>query len=235
MDFTDMMIHELRAPTTAIRGAAALLLSNALGPEEKEKMPRLILDSANDMLATVSDFLDMSRIDEGKFKLNTAKSDLVKIISDHVDVFCYAAREKNININFDKNTKITQFFFDPIRIGQVINNLLSNSIKFTDQGGKIDIKVEEKDGNVVIEVDDTGIGIPETKKPMLFKKFGQINQRLGQGASSGLGLYISKEIVEAHNGKIWLESEESKGTKAYFSLPIVTEEKPAVPVASLSN
>lgn len=240
LDFTDMMVHELRAPATAIRGAAALLTSGMLPEADREKMPRLILDSANDMLTTVSDFLDVAKIDEGKFKLNNEKRDLAKIISEHVDVFSYAAKEKSLTINFDKNISIKESYLDPVRIGQVINNLLSNSIKFTDNGGKIDITIEEKDGQISVVVLDNGIGVPEVKKPLLFTKFGQINQRLGAGASSGLGLFISRQIVEAHGGKIWLESPvaDGHGTRVSFTLPIVTEQKsePApTPVAHLSN
>lgn len=233
-DFTDMMVHELRAPLTAIRGAAALIISNSLPPADRDKMPRIILDSSNDMLSTVSDFLDVAKIDEGKFKLTKMKSDLARTIGEHVDVFAYAAREKNITINFDKNTSPPEFLFDPIRVGQVINNLLSNSIKFTNEGGKIDVKVEPKDGKIEVMVTDNGIGIPENKKAVLFTKFGQIE---GDGerihrvnpstGSSGLGLFISREIVEAHGGKIWLESTENVGTVVHFTLPLITEEKAA--------
>jgi signal transduction histidine kinase len=238
-DFTDMMVHELRAPTTAIKGAASLLVSNMLGEPERAKMPRIILDSANDMLLTISDFLDVAKLDEGKFKLNLEKRDIAKVLAEHVEVFSYAAREKNISINLDKNATLPEFFFDAVRIGQVINNLLSNSIKFTDNGGKIDIKIDQKDGQIFVMVLDNGIGVPEEKKPLLFTKFGQINQRLGQGASSGLGLFISREIVEAHGGKIWLESPiaEGQGTRVSFTLPIVLEEKEAVtqPAVHLAN
>ena len=241
-NYTDMMVHELRAPLTALRGAAALLLSNTLPPQEKEKMPRIILDSSNDMLSTISDFLDIAKIDEGKFKVSKAKSDLISIISEHVEVFSYPAREKNIKITFDKDTVVPQFFFDPLRVGQVVNNLLSNSIKFTDPGGAIDIKVEVlkqnpldgvkggsfsalQGGQILVTVTDNGIGIPEGKKPLLFTKFGQIDQGSNRGASSGLGLFISREIIDAHGGKIWLESQEGHGTRAYFTLPVILGEE----------
>ncbi|HVZ11999.1 MAG TPA: GAF domain-containing sensor histidine kinase [Patescibacteria group bacterium] len=237
-DFTDMMMHELRAPLTAIRGAASLMLSPALAQEEKDKMPRIILDSSNDMLSTVSDFLDAAKLDEGKFKLNKMLCDIVKVINEHVEVFSYAAREKKITLEFDKNVTVPQFLFDQIRVGQVINNLISNSLKFTNEGGFVKLKVEVKDKEVEVTCTDNGIGIPESKKAILFTKFGQVEgnfekvQPVNRSAgSSGLGLFISKQIVDSHGGKIWLDSKENGGTVAHFTLPILTEDltKPATP------
>lgn len=239
-DFTDMMVHELRAPLTAIRGTASLLVSGTLSPQDAQKMPRIISDSANDMLSTVADFLDFAKIDEGKFKLSKLPSDISKVISEHLEVFTYAAREKNITISYHSNVSIPKFLFDPIRIGQVINNFISNSIKFTDEGGAINVKIDQKGAEICVSVADNGQGIPENKKPLLFTKFGQINESIGPGKSSGLGLYISHEIIVAHGGKIWIESKEGEGTTAYFSLPFLTddtasESDKASSAANLSN
>lgn len=244
-DYTDMMVHELRAPLTAIRGGAALILSNTLPPPEREKMPRIILESANDMLSTIADFLDIAKIDAGRFSLAKKKAGLIKVIEEHLEVFSYPAKEKNITLNFDRNVMIPEFLFDPVRIGQVVNNLISNSIKFTNEGGRIDIKIEPTTSEIQVVVTDNGIGIADSKKPILFTKFGQINHTDGHGPSSGLGLYISKEIVAAHGGKIWLESEEGKGTAVHFTLPIVMEDtvehpaeqeiQPQTPRATIAN
>ncbi len=234
-DFTDVMMHELRAPLTAIRGAAALMTSGKLPTEEAEKMPKVILESSNDMLATVADFLDAAKMDEGKFKLNLMKGSLSKIIADHLEVFGYAAREKEVTVNFDKNADATEFYFDQIRVGQVINNLISNSIKFSKPGGKIDVSIHPHDHEIEVMVADNGIGIPDAKKAILFTKFGQIDGNLEKlhsanpnSGSSGLGLFISRQIVSAHNGKIWLESTEDVGTVAHFTLPLILDEKTAL-------
>lgn len=230
--FTDMMMHELRAPLTAIRGAADLMANGKLPPDEAAKMPHVILESSTDMLATVADFLDAAKMDEGKFKLNLTKSSLTKIIEDHLEVFRFAAEEKKIVITFNKQDEVPDFYFDQIRIGQVINNLVSNSIKFCNQDGKIDIAVRREDGNVEVLVSDNGVGIPDSKKAILFTKFGQIDNNLEKlhqanpsSGSSGLGLFISRQIIDAHHGKIWLESSENHGTVAHFTIPMIMDEK----------
>lgn len=231
-DFTNMVVHELRAPLTAIKGASSLLLSSSLSADEEEKMMHIISDSARDMLGTISELLDVARVEEGKFAIRKVKSDLSVIAREHVEVFFYAAREKGTTINLEVAESLPQFFFDPGRIGQVINNLLSNSLKFTRQSGKIDIKIKAKEGQIQVKVADNGIGIPEAKLPLLFTKFGQIRQGFSREGSSGLGLFISRAIIESHGGKIWIESpvrnlngKEEQGTAVYFMLPLITEEE----------
>ncbi len=231
-----VIVHELRAPLTAIKGAASLLLSANLSEADKQKMLHAISDSAREMLVRISELLDSAKLEEGKFTIKKVKSDLSVILREHVDVFSYVALERGIDLNFNPTSVITQFYFDPGRIGQVINNLISNSLKFTNEGGRIDIKTalravpsgQEQDREIEVEVSDNGTGIPEDKKALLFTKFGQIDhdgKRAGKvvdpGESSGLGLFICRQIIEAHGGKIWIESEEGKGTKVFFTLPLI--------------
>lgn len=218
-DFTNMLVHELRAPVSAIKGASNLLMSQALEKREEDKMLNVISESATDMLATISELLDVARIEEGKFLIHKTRANIEKIISEHVDVFSYAAREKGIVINFTP-LGLEEFFFDPVRTGQIINNLVSNSIKFGRESGRLDIKIAQKPGEIEVLVADNGIGIPESRMPFLFTKFGQIYPDKSR-ESSGLGLYITKEIVEAHGGKIRIESKEGLGTQAYFTLPFI--------------
>jgi len=221
-----VIVHELRAPITAIKGAASLLLSKSIGEAERDKMLHVIFDSSREMLARISEILDSAKVEEGKFAIKKVKSDLSVIIKEHIDVFSYAAKEKGIALIFEP-TDIPQFYFDPGRIGQVINNLISNSLKFTKQGGKIEVRIQAKAAEIQVEISDNGIGIPEDKKPLLFTKFGQISNSSEAEESSGLGLFISKQIIEAHGGEIWIESkEEGVGTKVFFTLPFIQEEEP---------
>ena len=250
-DFTNMIVHELRAPTSAIRGAASLLLSENLSKTDREKMMHVISDSTANMLSTINELLDVAEMEEGKLSIKREKADLSKVILDHIDVFSYAARQKNVTIGFAREGEIPEFSFDPGRVGQVINNLVSNALKFTKDGGqpdrqaKIEIKICRKDESLEVCVEDNGVGIPQDKKELLFTKFGQIGAfstgfvkheasgpeglRPG-GGSSGLGLYISKQIIEAHGGKIWIDSEQGQGTKVYFTLPLFEQIKKALPI-----
>ncbi len=224
-DFTSMIVHELRAPVTAIRGAASLIRSESLPKPEEEKMLSVISDAANNMLSTISELLDVASIEEGKLAIRKEKGDVVSMIKHHMEVFSYAAREKDITIDVEAQDGIPSFYFDPERLGQVINNLVSNAIKFTRNGGKIEVKIWREDQNLEVMVSDNGMGIPSDKKAFLFTKFGRIKQgSVAPELSSGLGLFITKQIVEAHGGKIWLESEQNVGTKIYFSIPLSVEE-----------
>lgn len=218
-----VIVHELRAPITAIKGAASLLLSKNIGEADRDKMLHVIFDSSREMLTRISEILDSAKVEEGKFTIKKVKSDLVVIIKEHIDVFSYAASEKGVSLIFEP-TPIPQFPFDPGRIGQVINNLISNSLKFTKQGGKIEVKIQAKDAEIEVEVGDNGVGIPEDKKPLLFTKFGQVSDVPNTEESSGLGLFISRQIIESHGGRIWIESKEGQGTKVFFTLPSAGEE-----------
>jgi signal transduction histidine kinase len=219
-----IIVHELRAPVTAIKGAASLLLSKRISEEDKDKMLHVIFDSAREMLSRISEILDSAKLAEGKFAIKKVKADLDVIMREHIDVFSYAAREKGITLVFEP-AQIPQFYFDPGRIGQVINNLISNSLKFTKQQGKIEVKISMKKQEIEVEVADNGIGIPEDKKAVLFTKFGQISDMARAEESSGLGLFISRQIVEAHGGRIWIESKEGTGTHVFFTLPFSTSEE----------
>ncbi len=219
-----MIVHELRAPITAIKGAASLLISKSINDQERDKMLHIIFDSSREMLSRISEILDSAKVEEGKFIIKKVKSDLSVIIKEHIDVFLYAAEEKGISLVFQP-TPIPQFFFDPGRIGEVVNNLISNSLKFTKQSGKIEVKIESKQAEIEVCVEDNGVGIPEDKKAFLFTKFGQISNGSNAEESSGLGLFICRQIIESHGGKIWIESKEGAGTKVLFTIPFVTQEE----------
>ncbi len=228
--FTNMVVHELQAPLTAIRGASSLLLSSTLSENEEEKMMHVISDSARDMLGAILELLDVAKVEEGKFVIRKVKADLASLVGEHLEVFSYAAQEKGIAVSFAVDRPLPEFYFDPGRIGQVINNLVSNSLKFTREGGKVEIKIQAKEAEILVSVIDNGIGIPENKKAILFTKFGQIGhveqaEPYASQASTGLGLFISREIIESHGGKIWIESEGGKGTKVFFTLPLILDEE----------
>jgi signal transduction histidine kinase len=232
-----MMIHELRAPLAAIKDAASFLIdNNDLKELDKMKMLTIIHQQSVSLLESVSSFLDASKLEAGKLTIVKSPTDIVKLIKDQVEVFLPEAKTKQITLETSLPDDLPNIPLDPIRITQVINNLLSNGIKYTQAGGKITITAAlehaTKDAlaQIVVSVKDTGIGIPKEKQDLVFKKFSQITSTssLAQSAklSSGLGLYIVKGIIESHGGHVSLYSEENNGTKVSFSLPI--EEAPHV-------
>lgn len=174
------------------------------------------------MLDQISQILDTAKVDDGKLILHKTPGDLGKVIADEISLFMPEAKRKKISLTA-KTEAISPFLFDQIRITEALNNLISNGLKYTNEGGKVDISLKKIDGMAQIKVADDGIGIAAEKQKMLFTKFSSINQNTsaaGQKLSSGLGLYITKGIIEAHGGTISVNSEEGKGTTMTFTLPI---------------
>lgn len=221
------IVHELRAPLVAVKDGASLMLSQNLNPEEQKNMLKLIHEQSKKLLDQVSTILDTAKVEDGKFVLRKSMGDLGQIVRDEVALFMAEAKRKNIALTLEVDSALPSFSFDQVRITEVISNLVSNSLKYTNEGGKINISAVRKDGSAVISVSDNGIGIPDEKQKLLFQKFANIND--GSDAdkaklSSGLGLYITKGIIDAHGGTINVKSEVGKGTTASFSLPIVIEQ-----------
>lgn len=222
-DFTHMMVHELRAPVAAMKGASELLLTNKnLSKDEQEQMLTIVHSQAIKLLEQVGFILDAAKVEAGKFVMNKTSDDLKKVIADQIQVFASQAETKHINMVSDIDSTIPLMEFDNVRIGQVLNNLLSNSLKFTPEGGTVYVTAAYKPEQKIVQtrVSDTGIGIPSDKQDKLFSKFFQIHENGESKSGSGLGLYITKGIIEAHGGAIQLESEAGQGTTITFSIPI---------------
>jgi len=230
-DFTHMVIHELRAPLTAIKDAAAVMDSgsNALGHDEQKQLLRLIHDQSKILLTQVSTILDAGKIERGKFTIQKTPGDLGKVAQGEVSFFLPEAQRKQITLVAEIGNDLPTISFDAVRITQVITNLISNSLKYTDPGGMIKVTVDTKerlngDPEVIcMSVSDNGIGIPEEKQQYLFTKYSEIgNDTSGKNTrqSTGLGLYIAKGIVEAHGGTISVQSAPHKGTTITICLPV---------------
>lgn len=231
-DFTHMMVHELRSPLTAIKDSAQLIISSrSLKKSEKNKLVSIIEDQAKIMLDSVSSILDAAKIRSGRFTVQKIPGDIKKTVKESVQMFLPQAKNKKIKIITEFTENLPVVSFDPIRIEQIMNNLLSNSLKFTPEKGKITVSIRfdpAKKNNhslIYINVSDTGIGIPKEKQGLLFSKFSQVNQKNHDdpqqpNPGTGLGLYITKGIIEAHGGSIYLNSEEGAGTTISFTLPV---------------
>ena len=163
----------------------------------------------------------MSKLESGKMSVKLVSISVEKVVSDALKSFQSWAGTKTISLVKNIENGLKEITADQDRIAQVFNNLIGNAMKFTPQGGAITIDAVKKDGMVKFSVKDTGAGIPKNELEKIFDKFYQTGQRAPTDISgTGLGLSIAKEIVELHGGKIWVESEEGKGTSFIFTLPV---------------
>lgn len=209
--------HELKTPLNSIYGGAQILIELYKDKtcNEAQEFIEMIYKGGKRLKILVENLLDISRIDSGKLKLNLKRSDIVQIIKECVEEAKYLINQRNLNINLDLPFNL-YLEVDMIRIGQVITNLLSNAVKNTPNNGLINIKLTDMDNSILISIEDSGVGLTSNEMEKLFKKFGKI-ERYGQMMDvdiegTGLGLYISKEIVDLHGGIIWVESEgQNKG------------------------
>lgn len=219
-EFTAMMIHDLRSPLNNIRGVSDGLLRDARTSQAKEISEAIttIRNQVTDMLTLVNDLLDVAKLESGKFTISKESTDLGSLVKEIVSRYGAQAMEKKLQINSDLQGDLKDISLDGFRIRQVLTNLLTNAIKFTDTGGII-IRVVKSDKEVTVSVIDTGIGIPKDDLGLLFTKFQQLRQSSARHEGTGLGLVIARGIVEAHGGKIWAESEVGAGTTFTFTLP----------------
>ncbi|HBN09011.1 MAG TPA: hypothetical protein DD435_10315 [Cyanobacteria bacterium UBA8530] len=220
-EFLSVISHELRTPLNAVIGFGSLLEDEAFGPLTPEQLDpvRKILRGADHMLLLIDDLLDFARMQAGKFGITVNDTDYPYLVDETVDSFQLTARQKKLKL--EKEVEIpVPVCLDRRRIQQVISNLLANAIKFTPEGGLIRIRAFIEDGRVVTEVSDNGIGISPEELPKLFHPFKQLDMGLTRRAGGvGLGLSISKAIVEAHGGSIEARSEVGKGSTFLFKIP----------------
>lgn len=223
---TNMMVHELRSPLTAIKSSAELIESSGekLSDEQRKNLVTLIAEQSRKLLDEVGSILDAAKFKNGKLTMNKTQNNFVKILNDRINLFSSQANAKHVTLETHIDSTIPQFTFDAVRMGQVVNNLLSNSLKFTPAGGTITLtaKVSDDKKSVILQVQDTGAGIPEEKQKDLFTKYAQSSTSISTGqkqVGTGLGLYVVKGIIDAHNGTITVESKVNQGTTITATIP----------------
>jgi len=222
-EFSSMITHELKTPLVPIQGYCEMLLNGVYGevaPKQRQKI-QIIHNNASRLLGLIQDVLDAHKLELGKMKLDMKEISARELVTQCINTFKPTMTEKNVALVDGVDSEL-RLKCDPRRLLQVLNNLTSNAVKFVpEQTGRIEISVRRDNGSLLFSVKDNGIGIPKEKQQYLFKKFYQVDTSLGRTAGgTGLGLAICRGIVEAHNGKIWVESEEGKGSTFYFSIPI---------------
>ncbi|MFZ5424818.1 MAG: ATP-binding protein [Patescibacteria group bacterium] len=219
-EFTAMIVHELRSPLTVVLGTADLLEKQyeRLSKEQIELLLGQVKTSVSSLLAIVNDLLDAAKIEAGKFEVfKDSEHNLNDLITEEASYYSNLASEKGLTIELHSDKKLKPFKFDEDKIKQVMNNLISNAIKFTEHGN-ITIATKVLHAHVQVTVADTGLGITDEEKEKLFNKFVQVSQSKHKG--TGLGLVVSKGIIEGHGGKIWVEDNFPSGAKFVFTLPL---------------
>ena len=222
-DFTAMIAHDLRSPLQTTIGAVSMMEDGLFGQinEEQKKWLRKIDDTSHKLIDLVSDFLDVSKIEAGEIALVKEEIDLKNIIDETLESYLPRSRSKGISLRNSTDRDLPNIHADPRRLEQVLSNLLSNAIKFTSENGIIEVAAYQEKDSVRIDVKDTGVGIPEDEIDSLFSKYQQTTSGKTSGhKGTGLGLVICKMIVEVHGGKIWVASQEGKGSTVSFSLPV---------------
>jgi len=221
--FLGIAAHDLRNPITVIKGFLAILLDGLLGeisPRQKQVMQKM--DGACEtMLGLINDLLDVSAIESGKLVLECEGVNLEQYLKECYESNSILAEGKSIDFRLDLKTPLPIVQIDPNRIGQVINNLTTNAFKFSHPQTCTTLAARLEGKDVIVSVTDQGQGIPQDEIPKLFAEFGRVSVRpTGGERSTGLGLAIVKRMVEAHGGRIWVESEVGKGSTFSFSIPI---------------
>lgn len=223
MDFVANVSHELKTPLTTIKSYTETLLTGQVDDQETEIQFLGIIDTETDrMNRLVKDLLQLSRLDYKQEKWNKKESNLISLLKSVVTKVEITAKNKNQHLNciFDESQKIMSVI-DKDGIEQVLMNILSNAIKYTQEGGRIDIDAIQAGKDAQLIVTDNGIGIPEKELSRVFERFFRVDKARSRAmGGTGLGLSISKQIIEEHNGSIEIESKENKGSKVIITLPL---------------
>ena len=221
-DFISMASHELRTPLTAISGYIDLLSSGQKLEQEEKKYLDNMKISTERLKNLVNDILEVSRLEQNRMPFNPQEIALTEILKKTIDNFQPSAREKGLQLNWEHNLpEECQLFVDPARLEQILINLVGNAIKYTPQG-QVTVSDFEKDGRVFLAVEDTGLGISAEGQKNLFAKFYRVKtSQTEKIIGTGLGLWITKQLIEKMKGDISVESIEGKGTKFIVSFPPV--------------
>lgn len=223
LDFVSMSIHVLRTPITILRGYLSTLFKDKtiskLDETELEVLNRAV-SGADELRDLIENLLNLSELESGEFKIKRQKSSLEGAIQKVIKEFNQIASVKGLPLLYTPPLyPIPAVNCDITRIEEVLRTLIENAIKYTDKG-MVKVAIEKTEKEVKVSVMDTGKGIPQENIPHLFSKFYRIKAALEMQSGSGLGLYVSKKIIDAHNGKIWVDSMPGKGTTFYFTLPV---------------
>ncbi|KPU45720.1 alginate biosynthesis sensor protein KinB [Oxobacter pfennigii] len=217
-EFISTVSHELRTPLTSIIMGTKLLLDDELLNTEQKEIINAMDEDGNQLMMLINDLLDLSKAESGKMQITLEKTSVYDMAELCIKSLYDNARSKDIEIINYVSPNLPYAYIDYNKIKSVLMNLLTNSLKFTNRGGKVEISASIEGSFIRVSVKDTGIGIPEEFHDKIFDKFSQIDNFKNHG--TGLGLAIAKEFIMKHNGNIWVESKIGQGSNFMFTLPV---------------
>jgi signal transduction histidine kinase len=227
-DFVSLVSHELRTPLTSIRGYLELFRDSSNLTPKQQGFLTVVDRNSQRLLELVGDLLFLARIDAGGFEIELDEVELAQVVEEALEACRPIAERREIELVGSIDTS-PPLLGDRARLAQVLDNLISNALKFTESGGRVDVILSSADGRVLIEVQDTGVGVSAHEQPLLFDRFFRSSQATQNAIpGTGLGLTISKAIVERHGGRIAVESTEDVGTTVRVEIPTQAPDRSGV-------
>lgn len=222
-EFMSMASHQLRTPLTTVKGYISMVLEGDAGkvsPAQKKLLGEAFASSER-MVRLIGDFLNVSRLQTGKFIIEKQPTNLAKVVSEEIEGLAPNAAARGLKFHYRQPSRFPVLNLDETKIRQVIMNFSDNAIYYSKDGGSIDITLKVDRSDVIFMVKDRGIGVPADQQPQLFQKFFRAtNARKQRPDGTGVGLFLAKRVIDGHGGKIIFESKEDKGSTFGFSLPI---------------
>jgi len=215
------MSHELRTPLNAILNFTGFIADGVLGPinEEQRDILQKVIGSSQHLLSLINDILDLTKIEVGMMDLFLEEVDMNAALNASIATAKGLVKDTDIELRVNVEENLPHIIGDKRRIRQILLNLISNAVKFT-PAGTVTITAQQADGAIYLAVSDTGIGIPADQQEIIFETFRQAKHDLPETPGTGLGLPIAKHFVEAHGGRLWLDSEVGVGSTFHVLLPI---------------
>jgi len=222
-EFVSMASHQLRTPLTSVKGYISMLLEGDAGKisEPQQHLLEEAFNSSERMVRLIGDFLNVSRLQTGKFIIDAQEVDLAKVVAQELDSLSTSAQSRELKFNYTPPAKLPNIMIDEGKVRQVIMNFADNALYYSKSKGRIDVTLAVDGNDIVFKVKDTGIGVPKAEQAHLFTKFYRAsNAKQQRPDGTGVGLFLARKVVDAHGGKIIFESTEGKGSTFGFRLPI---------------
>ena len=230
-EFVSMASHQLRTPLTSIKGYLSMVLEGDAGDisEDQRKLLEQAFTSSERMVALIGDFLNVSRLQNGKFMIDRTDVDLSKMVSQEVSLIQEVAKARDIGVAYHVPSHFPHLYLDEDKMHQVIMNFLDNAVYYSPEHTTIAVRLYTSDGFAVCEIVDHGIGVPPDAQKKLFTKFFRAeNARRQRPDGTGIGLYLAKKIIDGHGGKVLFQTTAGEGSMFGFRLPIKKLSTPLV-------